>query len=457
MTGQPGEGAVQLLDELKEHESWSRPQLLAHQQRALRDLVRHAAKRSAYYREALPARAQGAEVRLEELPTLSKATLMKEWDRIVTDPQLHLGSAERHLETDAATVPHLGRYRIFATGGSTGQRGVFAYGGAEFETCLAGCLRGLSAIGISAATRLVSIGSPSPVHLTNQVFAVLRAERAGSPRLTVTMPLNELVGALNGYQPEALISYATILRLLVDEQAAGQLRISPHIVVSTSEVLSEDTRQRVRDVWGARLHNAYASTEGGMMAVDCREHCGLHLWEDTLIFEVVDEGSRPVPAGTPGHKVLLTNLWNRVQPLIRYELADAVTLAQGANPTGRPFARIAELGGRTADILRLPAAAGGTVAVHPIHLRMPFARMPEVRQYQFHPGGDYVRVLVVLAPASPGDIIERLRATLLDALKAAGAMPPHILIEPVGSIPRAGSGAKLTLFASGPPDPPSSD
>jgi len=439
---------MRLLDELRAHDSWSRERLLAHQQRALREIVRHAAECSPYYREALSAQARGGDVPLEELPTLSKATLMSQWDRIVTDPRLRLADAERRLE--GAGEPDLVPYRIFETGGSTGQRGIFVLGDAEFEAVLAGCLRALATIGISSATRLASIGSPSPVHLTNQVFAVFRATRAASPRLTVTMPREDLVTALNAYRPEAVMAYATIVRMLVEEQAAGRLRIEPRIVTSTSEVLGEETRRLVQQVWGVRAHNAYASTEGGMMATDCSEHCGLHLWEDTLIFEVVDERNQPVPPGTPGHKVLLTNLWNRIQPLIRYELADAVTLASGLNPTGRPFARIAEVEGRTADILRLPGVAGGMAAVHPIHLHMPFTRMPEVRQYQFHPANDQLRVTLVLTPQAPPDIVERVRAALGDALKAAGAAPLRILIEAVESIPRVGSGAKLTLIASRP-------
>jgi phenylacetate-coenzyme A ligase PaaK-like adenylate-forming protein len=440
---------MRVLEEINTHDCWSCEQLIEHQRLALRNLVRHAAERSPYYRDALPAQARGGDVRLQELPTLSKTTLMREWDRIVTDPRLRLDEVERHFEGSAASDLHLAEYRIFETGGSTGQRGIFVYGDSEFENSLAGILRALATVGISASTRLASIGSPSPAHLTNQVFAVFRAGRPASPRLTVTMPVNDLVSALNGYQPEAIISYPTILQLLAEEQAAGSLGIAPRIVVSTSEVLSEETRQRVQDVWGVGVRNAYASTEGGMMATECSERCGLHLWEDTLIFEVVDEYNHPISPGTPGHKVLLTNLWNRVQPLIRYELADAVTLAPGANPTGRPFARIAEVGGRTADILRLPGLAGGTVAVHPMHLRMPFT-LPEVRQYQLKPACGQLRVTLVLAPGASLDVIERIRTALIDALKAAGAASQHISIESVESIPRVGSGAKLTLIGSSP-------
>jgi phenylacetate-coenzyme A ligase PaaK-like adenylate-forming protein len=452
MTAQAAAGTMRLLDELKTHDSWSREQLLAHQRHALQALIRHAAERSPYYRELLPVSARSGELRLEELPTLTKATLMREWDRIVTDPELRFADAWRHVEDEGAAADlHLGRYRILATGGSTRERGIFVYGGAEFEACMAGCLRALATVGISAGTRLASIGSPSAAHLSNQMFAFLRAGRIDAPRLTVTTALRGLVSALNSYEPDAVMSYPTILRELAEEQAAGRLGISPRIVISSSEVLSEETRRRVEGVWGVPVHNGYATTEAAVIASECRERCGLHVWEDTLILEVVDEQNRQVQPGAPGHKVLLTNLWNRVQPLIRYELADAVTLADGPNPTGRPFARIAEIQGRTADILRLPATSGGTVSLHPMHLHMAFMGIAEVRQYQLHPGADQLRVTLVIEPQASRDVIEtRVQAALLEALRKAGAAEPRISIETVERIARVGSGAKLTLIRSSP-------
>jgi phenylacetate-coenzyme A ligase PaaK-like adenylate-forming protein len=53
------------------------------------------------------------------------------------------------------------------------------------------------------------------------------------------------------------------------------------------------------------------------------------------VVEVIDEHDRPLPDGQPGYKVLLTSLVNWALPLIRYELADSVTVAAGADPSRR--------------------------------------------------------------------------------------------------------------------------
>jgi phenylacetate-coenzyme A ligase PaaK-like adenylate-forming protein len=97
----------------------------------------------------------------------------------------------------------------------------------------------------------------------------------------------------------------------------------------------------------------------------------MDILEDLVVVEVVDEHDRPVPPGVPGHKVLLTNLVNHVQPLLRYELTDPVTLAGGPNPLGLPYARVAVVDGRSDDHHpargrrpaghRLPVPAAGAV------------------------------------------------------------------------------------------------
>ena len=70
-----------------------------------------------------------------------------------------------------------------------------------------------------------------------------------------------------------------------------------------------------------------------------------------------------VAPGVPGHRVLVTSLVNRALPLIRYELADAVTLAPGPDPAGRPYQRIMRVDGRNDDILRFPAVGDGDALV----------------------------------------------------------------------------------------------
>ena len=194
----------------------------------------------------------------------------------------------------------------------------------------------------------------------------------------------------------------------------------------------------------------YGTTEALIPAAGRPGQVGMDILEDLVVLEVTDEHDRPVPPGVPGRKVLLTNLVNRVQPLVRYELSDSVTLAGGPNPLGLPYARIAAVDGRSDDVITLPAAGGGgRVAVLPFRLQAPFSELLEVRQYQVVHDLAGLRVAVVLRDRAPAETPARVRAALVRELRDAGAVPPPIEVTPVPEIERdPGHGAKLKLVRS---------
>ena len=147
--------------------------------------------------------------------------------------------------------------------------------------------------------------------------------------------------------------------------------------------------------------------------------------------------------------MLVTNLVNRAQPLIRYELSDSVTPAGGPNPAGRPWARLTRVEGRLADTLELPARNGGTVSVHPVRIGEPFAAVPDVRQFQILHDESGLTACVVLRESAAPDTLERVRSALLAQLEAVGAVPPPLRVEAVDELEREpGPAAKFRLVKS---------
>ena len=428
-------------------DGWSREQLVALQQSRLRAVLAHAVEHSPYYRETLGPDAP--ERPLSELPTLSKPVLMEQFDRIVTDPALGVDELEAFLADADPGAAYRGAYRVFATSGATGVPGLFVFSHEEFAHWIAVGLAALARAGVTPATRLIAIGAPSDVHITRQLFAAFQAGRQGVPRLSVITPIAEMVEALNAYQPEALIAYASTVGALADEQLEGRLHIQPELISTTSEVLTDETEERIEAAWGRPPVNAYAATEAPGIAIGSHDHVGMHVFEGSVVIEVVDESGSPVPPGVAGTKVLLTSLINRAQPLIRYELTDAIVLAEGPDPSGRPYLRIARVDGRSGDILRFPAATGGEIAVHPYRLRSPFSAMLDVRQYQIVRERDGLRVRIVPWASAPADLPERVRDALARELEEAGAAPTRIFVEQVDELERdPGHAAKLKLVTS---------
>jgi phenylacetate-CoA ligase len=437
-----------LAAEMLARERWSRERLLSFQRRRLRAIVQHAVAHSPYYGQVI-GNVSSDDISLQELPILTKTTLMAEFDRIVTDRRLRLADADRHLAGDRAGEPLFNEYRVVSSGGTTGLRGVVVYDQPAWEVAVASILRLLNVQGVSAGTRVVGIGSPSPLHMTNRLFAELRAGRPDAPRLSVTTPIREVVEALNAYKPEALITYPSFVRRLAEEQQAGRLRIAPRQFCTAAETLTQDVRDLAREAWGAAVLNAYGATEANLIGIECPWAAGLHVPEDLLVLEVVDENDRPVPSGVAGHKLLVTNLFNRTLPFIRYELSDLVTVAEGPCPCGRPHLRLASVQGRREDVLSLPARNGGQVSVHAIQLQIPLNRMTEVRQFQVspRPAGLLVRVVLRDTPWA-GEILRSVRRAIAAELDQAGAAVEELTVEAVDEIGRSGTGAKEKLVSA---------
>jgi phenylacetate-CoA ligase len=259
-----------------------------------------------------------------------------------------------------------------------------------------------------------------------------------------------MVAALNEFQPDILLGYPTVGTLLAAEQLAGRLRIQPRLMAFGSEPMTVEMRARINEAWGIEPAEYYSTTEAPTIASSTPDHPrALEIFEDQYVVEIVDGDDRPVPPGTAGAKVLVTNLENRTLPLIRYELSDRVVESPDPNPAGRPYRHLAAIDGRTADTLTLPAAGGGTVAVLPLRMGAPFARLPEVRQFQVVHEPGRLEVRLVLDPGAPDDTAERVRAAVIGALLEAGAVPPDVVVTRVPELEREpGPAAKLKLVIS---------
>ena len=421
------------------------------QQRRLAELVRHAVERSPFYRDHYR-NIDLARVDLAALPPVTKSRLMARFDDWVTDDRLKLAELERHLESLAGDESYLGQYRVIATSGSTGRRAVFVYSRADWRTSLANFAR-LNERYVDVHPRLprrlrvANVGATSPLHISARTSLAAAVGINRVLRLDARRPTDELAAALDGFRPEFLVGYPSVLGLLAHEQHEGRLHICPLKVATVSEVRTPEMADAIRSAWHVEPFDWYGITEGGVLAGDCPYHQGMHLFEDLFIVENVDVHGEPVADGEVGHKLLLTNLFNRTQPLIRYELSDMVALDAQRCRCGRTSRRVTSIEGRNDDVLLLPAAGGGRIPIHPIVLRRPFTALPAVHQYRVVLGHEGLSVSLVIGSGPIEETSRHVRAALAAGLKDAGAIPPPIFVEAVATLPRdRGHGAKFKLI-----------
>ena len=430
---------------LRQRDHWDRAELDEHRARALRDLRRFAVERSPFYRR-LHAGLEDAP--LEALPSVTKAELAANFDEVVTDRGIRLAEVEAHLRSTTGDARFRDRYRVVSTSGTTGVRGIFLSGPAEWAAVVGSYNRAQEWAGVAASPthriRLAVVSTTTAWHQSARVGASVGNPLVRTLRVNATDPVAEIVERLNAFQPHSLVGYASMHRLLAEEQLAGRLRISPAAAMSASEVLTDATRRLVAQAWGRQPFDVYAATETAGIASECEQHAGLHLYEDLVITEVVDEQNRPVPVGAFGAKILVTVLFSRTQPLIRYEMSDSVRLTERRCPCGRPYALLNAIQGRQEDILRLPGRNGGLVAVHPLVFHDALDRVP-AGEWQVVQDGESLQLFV----AGPGPGFDGAAVTreIRARVEAAGAEVRQVTWHEVPFIARLASGKAPLVWA----------
>lgn len=354
----------------------------------LEEIVTHARENSPYYRKLYQDVPQ--DFKLEELPSTDKQTLMANWNDWVCDRELTLSDVEQFMED----VDNIGRkckkkYMVYTTSGSTGNPLVAVYdsnannvmGGiaacrsyARSEDLKAFMKRGKKSIGVFADEGFYLGNSSIRSRLISMPWK--KKQLAVSSAL---YPIPKIVKQLNEFQPDMLGGYPSHLELLIEEAKAGRLHISPVIIMTGGEYLSDALREKLADTFQCYVQTSYSCTEGGTVACECRKQ-HFHINEDWLIVEPVDKDGNPVPDGVLSDKIYLTNLYNYVQPYIRYEVTDRVIMHHEPCGCGKTTPWI-ELEGRMDDVTAFMGEEK-VIKVAPLSLYAVLKEIHGIRRFQ---------------------------------------------------------------------------
>ncbi|WP_245906001.1 phenylacetate--CoA ligase family protein [Mycolicibacterium palauense] len=424
------------------------------QQARLQTLVRHARTASPYYRHLYRDIPPG-QVPLESLPVTSKPELMAHFDDWVTDPDITIESLRRDFLSDPSLLGarYLGRYFVATTSGTSGEPAILIHDDAysalfllvgrrgEWQYILRwNFLRGVLRRGLRVAALFVTGGHVG----VSAAWAFVRrrstflADRVSV--FSVLRPLPDLVGDINAFQPTILEGYPSALAVLAGEQRAGRLTIRPLLAITTGEQLTAALRAGIESTFGCAIENRYGSAEFPGLSTQCR-HGAFHVNSDWYLIEPVDENHHPVAPGVVSHTVLVTDLANRVQPLIRYDLGDRVKLAASPCACGNRLPAII-VEGRTSELLSFDAADGSAVTVLPLALVEVIEETPGVHRCQaIRTDPRTVRVrLEMSSDADPEQVWRALDERLQAFFAAQGAAPVVVehADEPPGPDPRTG-------------------
>ncbi len=259
---------------------------------------------------------------------------------------------------------------------------------------------------------------------------------AGNTPRQIKLMKDFKVGALMG-----VVSYGLrILEILQEQKTAIQ---SLKIGIFGAETFSDSMRERIQTGLGIEPFDIYGMTETGGVGttgMDCPFHCGIHVWEDQYITEVIEPTTgKPVEDGKIG-EVVFTSLNREAIPILRFRTGDLTrVLSRERCECGRTSLRLERITGRVDDMLIIKG-----VNFFPRQVEQALMEIPGVLpHYQIiveeNNGVRDLRVNVEVQPGVTGFVVEK-------HLKERLGFSPKGDVFPPGALERQDGKAKRVFF-----------
>ena len=239
-------------------------------------------------------------------------------------------------------------------------------------------------------------------------------------RIPRSLPVQEQLDQLLLTKPHIITGHPSCIEVVIERVRTLPAGFAPRLVVCRGEILHERTRALFRETLGCRVVDYYSCDEIGNIAWECPAHPDrLHANADGCLLEIVDEEGYPLPDEEEG-AVLVTNLFNRTMPFIRYQLGDrAAWLHEDPRrcACGHKGQSLTSIQGREDDYFWMPD--GRKVSPQVINTAMAMASRGG-REDRFFLGPyqaiqesiERVRIRAVPLETAPDDITERIAAVI---------------------------------------------
>ncbi len=135
---------------------------------------------------------------------------------------------------------------------------------------------------------------------------------------------------------------------------AREMGIEPSRDLAVRFLSVVSSPRRVEAVWGLPAYDWFGANEYGMIATECHEKNGLHIWDDAIIAEIVDaDALEPLEPGQKGDLVI-TALYKSGSPVIRFNTRDVTKIMPGERcGCGSYFTRMDHHLGRSDTMVKL--------------------------------------------------------------------------------------------------------
>ena len=322
-------------------ETMPKEDLKAMQLELLKELVKNTYRDSKFYRERMDA----AGVKPEDIKTL---------DDIRKLPFMKKTDVRDNYPDKLFVRPYDDLVRIHVSSGTTGKPTVVGYTRNDLDNWAESLDRGMVSFGMSKSDMLQNAhgyglftGGIGVHDAATRLGATVLPISTGNTNRQIDLMCDLPVTAIAG-TPSYLFHIAdTCDERGIDIRKDTKLRLA----IAGGEPWSESMRKKLQDRTGIRVHNCYGASEFyGPMFLECKEQCGVHVWADLALIEILDDNDNPVPDGQKGN-VVVTMLKKEAFPLIRYRIGDITSITWERCKCGRTHPRLDRITGRSDDML----------------------------------------------------------------------------------------------------------
>lgn len=416
-----------------------------------RKILKHAYQHSKFYQTFYHDHGISAadieQIGVEDLPIIDKSIMMDNYDDFVTDSSLKREQIERFI--DSAVGPqawYKGRYKVIHTSGSSGLIGLFVYNVSEWEM---GKALGLRATGINhpgyRRKRIVFIAATDGLFASVSSFHSLPGAAFKLLPLSISRPIGDIREQIDLFQPDVITGYASGLNLLAQEQLAGNINISPSEAFCTGDPLTSVYRQQIQEAFGVDPVNIYGSSETMTMAAECGDQHQMHLNQDWFSVQVEGKDCCALQSG----KLVVSNLYNYSQPLIRYQLNDVIELSDQACSCGSAMPVIKSIAGRHEEFLWFDCGAGEKDFIHPIVLAEFF--VSGLEKFQFSQPSPKVLLMKAVLSGEQEEVVKAIHDRMNEILSEKTLQDvvrfDVEVVEGISNNPKTGKFQLITPFA----------
>lgn len=154
---------------------------------------------------------------------------------------------------------------------------------------------------------------------------------------------------LSKFKPKVLQAYPTPLYIFANFLKNNSLTLHIKNINVTAEYLYDHQREVIESTFDTKIFNWYGAREMGHIATECKLHAGLHINCSGLIVEVIKDGRQVI---NEEGDIVITDIFNRAMPLIRYRIGDIGILSDRICECGCSLPLLETVGGRYVDTFK---------------------------------------------------------------------------------------------------------